>query len=1212
MLRLFIIYLVICLSAIRGYGQGYLQLVENKGQWDPQVLYKGDLTMGAFFLESDGYMMVLNNLQDQEAYTSYIHGELKTNNANKVSNSTQTIGRDIPDPRVKEVVHSHAYKMQFVGSNPHPTILPNNPESSFNNYFIGNDSHKWVSNAKVYQSVIYKDIYPHVDVRYYTDQGNLKYELIVYPGAHIQDIAMQFIGTDGLTLSTNGDMSIHTSVNTVVEKSPYTYQPTTSGRTTIPCRFVISNQTVRFDIKQYDPSNVLIIDPTLIFSTFSGSRETNWGYTSTYDAQGNFYLGGIVWGTGFPASTGAFQMAFQGGVYDMAIMKLSPNGQNRIYATYIGGTGSDQPHSFIVNNLNQLVIAGRSSSNDYPTTMPNYGSCAPSAYHIVITVLNVTGTGLVASRKFGGSGDDGVNIADKSVAYTVINGIDYRSIRRNYGDDARSEVIIDASNNIYLASCTQSTDFPVTANAPQKNNGSSRGGGQRNQDGVLIKCDPNLNILCSTYFGGSGDDACFVIALNPTDNDIYVGGATASSDLPGDKNNTVGNTFHGGVCDGFVAIFSNDGSVLKKVAYIGTANGGASILYGLKFDKFGFPYICGTTTQTFPVINAPFSQPGGKQFIAKLAPDLSMYEYSTVFGTNAIYPNISITAFSVDRCSNVYVAGWGGKAAENYPNSNTLGLSITPNAIQKVTDGNSFYMFVLEVNAKSQLFGSFYGQLGGNYANHVDGGTSRFDPQGIVYQAICGNCGGGTVFPTTPGAWSTQNGTGGYGCNMVGVKIDMDFSGIRSLITPYINGVQGDTSGCVPLTVLFKDAIGTGTEYHWQYNDGTPDDITTAPYTTHVFDQLGIYRVRLVSINPSACNYSDTSYVNIRARNDKAPIGFSIQRLPPCSGFNYQFVNSSTAPSGKPFSSNSFIWNFGDASTIMSSNEIVSHSYPSSGTYYVKLLLYDTSYCNSPDSIIQQLSIANRAQAIFALGSGTCINQPVIFLNQSIGATQYQWDFGDGTTSTGFEPTHTYTQDGMFIVQLVAADPTCNFSDTMKLNITIGSPPTSNFSFAPDPLPINITPSFINQSSMDANKFIWYWGQNDSTITLSRDPLPHEYLESGIYNVCLKAFNNYCDATYCTPIKISVKPLVDVASAFAPLASINNKVYVRGAGIESMIWRIYNRQGQLVHLSTNKNDGWDGRVNGVLQPLDVYAYTLEVVFSNGNKYTKTGDITLLK
>jgi hypothetical protein len=258
--------------------------------------------------------------------------------------------------------------------------------------------------------------------------------------------------------------------------------------------------------------------------------------------------------------------------------------------------------------------------------------------------------------------------------------------------------------------------------------------------------------LFSTYLGGNKDDAAFVLSLNPLNNDIYVAGATASTNFPGAAGaGRLYTGYQGGAVDGFVAQLTNTGSLVKST-YVGTA--GHDVIFGVQFDKMGFPYIMGTTSSVFPIINAAFkSQPSGKQFISKLQPDLSGYVYSTNFGTVNSTPNISPTAFLVDRCENVYVSGWGGNTNRGtndvpgyQPFSTTSGLSVTPNAIQSTTDGGDFYFFVLEKNATSQLYGSFFGQNGGQYGEHVDGGTSRFDANGVIYQSLCANCGGGAIF----------------------------------------------------------------------------------------------------------------------------------------------------------------------------------------------------------------------------------------------------------------------------------------------------------------------------------------------------------------------------------------------------------------------------------------------------------------------------------
>jgi hypothetical protein len=248
--------------------------------------------------------------------------------------------------------------------------------------------------------------------------------------------------------------------------------------------------------------------------------------------------------------------------------------------------------------------------------------------------------------------------------------------------------------------------------------------------------------------------------------------------------------YQNGVTDGFITQIKNDGSAIVRTTFQGTP--GNDMVYGIQFDKNGFPYIMGTTTGNWPVL-APgpgpiFSNPNSKQFISKLQPNLSAYVYSTTFGTPAAVPNLSPVAFLVDRCENVYVSGWGGgiNSERGYPTAGTAGLpEVTPLTAIPAADGQDFYFFVLEKNAQSQLFGSHFGQ-NGSLGDHVDGGTSRFDANGVIYQAFC-SCGTpsnpSNRFPTTGGVWSGINRTpNGDGCNLAAAKIEMNFAGIGASV----------------------------------------------------------------------------------------------------------------------------------------------------------------------------------------------------------------------------------------------------------------------------------------------------------------------------------------------------------------------------------------------------------------------------------------------
>lgn len=1182
----------IIFSLLPYFSQAQMEFVENKGQWHDNVLFKGDFNAGAFFLENNGFTVVMHDAQDLERLSATVHGHAESGSA-KPGTSQDTI------------LNSFAYKMKFLGANGKLRPRPDKALPTHQNYFLGNDPARWAGDCKVYTAVTYADVYPNIDVRYYSDAGRLKYDFIVHPGGNPEYIAMRYDGPKELLIK-DRKLIIKTPVGDVQELSPYSYQTLSTGKTTVDCKYVVKGNVVTFKVAGYNPKETLVIDPSIIFSTFTGSTTDNWGYTATPGPDGSFYAGGISFGTGYKVSPGAFQTTFSGGSdieqiggYDIAIFKFSPNGSNRLYATYLGGNGLEQPHSMVVDNAGNLIVAGRTTSTDYPTRAFAGNPGPGGGYDIIITKFNATGTALLGSVKVGGRGADGVNIRSKyprEVPASV-------SLRRNYGDDARSEVLLDGAGNISLVSCTSSTDFPVL-NPVQATLGGA-------QDGVIMKFNGNLSVqLFSTYFGGSGDDACFVQNTNPLTGDLYVAGATTSSNLPGSTAGVMQPAFAGGLADGFITQLRGDGSAIIRTTYQGTA--GIDLVYGLKFDRAGFPYIMGTTTGAWPVVNARFSQANSKQFIAKLRPDLSAYVYSTVFGTNSTVPNISPIAFLVDRCENVYVSGWGGgiNVDQQYTTGTTAGLSeVNPLPGIPAADGKDFYFFVLERDANSQLFGSHFGQNGG-LGDHVDGGTSRFDDNGVIYQAICANCSRGAVFPTTPGSWSPTNGS--MACNQAAIKIEMNFAGVGAGVQASIAGVANDTAGCVPLTVDFRDTILKGKKYIWNFGDGSPIVNTTTATISHTFNNVGLYTVSLIAEDSTTCNVRDTAYVSIRVGNNKANLGFVSAKLPPCQSLAVQYTNTSTVVSGS-FGPRSFVWDYGDGSPKVTTGfGPRTHTYAAPGTYNVTLTLYDPAFCNSPDTVMQQIRLNPLVKAQFETAPRGCVPYTAVFNNSSLAGTDFIWDFGDGTTSTAISPTHTYNNIGTFRVRLIAIDTSsCNKVDTSAIfAITVVPNPTAAFTWGPNP-PRENTPVTFSNSSSGAASYVWEFG--DGTSSTITNPV-HQYDATGTYNATLIAINNDgCADTASLDVNVIVVPGLAVPNAFTPTQAGRNAVIkVEGFGIGKMMWRIYNRWGQLVFESTSKDLGWDGMFKGKLQAMDVYAYTLDVEFTNGEKVRQTGDITLFR
>lgn len=1180
-----------------------MEFIENKGQWHNDVKFKSEFKTGAFFLEDKGFTVLMHNVEDLKALAEATHGHAED------GRTTKQVG---PNGEIK--MRSFAYKVRFIGSNINAKQIPDKPVDSYNNYFVGNDQSKWASDCRLFQAVTYQDIYPNIDLRYYSaTDGKLKYDFIVKPGGNPGFIAMEYIGPSSIK-EHEKELLIETPVGNVRELYPYTYQSGSGKNEFVENKYVVKGNTVTFKVGKYDPSQTLIIDPSIIFSSFTGSSADNWGYTATPGPDGTLFAGGIVFGSGYPTSPGPYDGTFNGGSdeeginpigYDIGIFKFSSNGSSRLYATYIGGSHNEQPHSLIADPQGNLIIAGRSKSSNYPTTRATIGS--GGGHDIVITKLSAAGNSLIGSVRIGGSGDDGVNIRPK---YPSLTGGGATSLRRNYGDDARSEVMLDAAGNIYLASCTQSSGTGSGAFPTQAAVQSTFGGGQ--QDGVILKFNSNLgSMLFSTFFGGSGDDACFVLNLNPTTNDLYVAGATASSNLPGDRTGTIGGSFAGGVADGFVTQMRNDGSAIIKTTYLGT--GAIDLVYGLKFDRKGFPYVMGTTTGAWPVINATFSNAGSKQFIAKLQPNLSAYIYSTVFGTASSQPNISPIAFLVDRCENVYVSGWGGgiNVDQGYTTGNTFGLpEVNPLPGIPAADGRDLYFFVLERNATSQLFGSHFGQNGG-LGDHVDGGTSRFDDNGVIYQAICANCNGTSNFPTTPGAWATRNGSGN--CNQAVVKIEMNFAGVGAAVQASIEGVKNDTTGCIPLTVNFSDTLRKGKTFYWNFGDGSPTVITTVPSASYTYTAVGTYQVMLIAEDSSTCNIRDTAYVTITAGNNKANLDFTFAKIPPCESLTMQFTNTSTAPSGS-FGPRSFVWDYGDGTPPDTAGLTPPrlHTYTSSGNYLVKLSLIDPAFCNSPDDTVKVVRLNSLVVAQFETDSLGCAPYSAKFTNTSLAGTDFLWEFGDGNTSTEVHPTHIYTTPGIYNARLIATDTsTCNRVDTSDyFTIRVEAKPTAFFSWSPNP-PIENTPVQFTNQSTGAIRYLWNFGDGESS-TLT-DP-SHQYQVTDTFRAELIAYTAAgCTDTFALDVSVIVIPLLDVPNAFTPTrGGVNAVIRVAGFGIGKMQWRIYNRQGLMVYQTNSSKEGWNGTYKGKLQPMDVYAYTLDVEFTDGKKLRKTGDITLLR
>ncbi len=201
----------------------------------------GDVGGGSFFLENKGFTVLLESQEDLKKLRDVVHGSSAgnagagssgnggggaNNGSNTTSNNSRIINNGIttpPNSTQLPAVRSHVYRVNFEGASDDVQIIPEKVQDSYNNYIIGNDSTKWASNCKIYKGVTYHNMYPGIDVRYYSENGSLKYDIVVSPGANPNNIIMKYDGPRQ-TVVKNNQLYVKTSVGDVKELEPYSYQ----------------------------------------------------------------------------------------------------------------------------------------------------------------------------------------------------------------------------------------------------------------------------------------------------------------------------------------------------------------------------------------------------------------------------------------------------------------------------------------------------------------------------------------------------------------------------------------------------------------------------------------------------------------------------------------------------------------------------------------------------------------------------------------------------------------------------------------------------------------------------------------------------------------------------------------------------------------------------------------------------------------------------
>ena len=236
------------------------------------------------------------------------------------------------------------------------------------NYFTGKDPNNWKTNIPTYGAILYKGIYPGIDMKVYGTNNQLEYDLIVAPGADPNKIRLSYTGAKNLYHQRGRPLHYpQRRLHPPEEARPLSdHQKHTQRHRR---KFVLADATTyRFEVGPYDKKHPLVIDPVLAYSTYLGGSGNDIAYAIAADSSGNAYVTGYTTSTNFPTQspTGGPM----GRIYDAFVTKINTSGNALVYSTYLGGSGDDIAYAIAVDSSGNAYVAGSTYSSNFPTYSP--------------------------------------------------------------------------------------------------------------------------------------------------------------------------------------------------------------------------------------------------------------------------------------------------------------------------------------------------------------------------------------------------------------------------------------------------------------------------------------------------------------------------------------------------------------------------------------------------------------------------------------------------------------------------------------------------------------------------------------------------------------------------------------------------------------------------------------------------------------------------
>ncbi len=678
-------------AARETYGKLPLSFEANRGQTEPSAQFLARGAGYSLFLTGNEAVFVMSR-RDKQAPSSL--EPAKHRETQEATNSAL--------PRT--TTRTALLRMNLVGTNSILAAEGLEEQAGKANYFIGNDSTKWQVNIPTFSRVQYKNVYSGIDLTYYGNQRQLEYDFIVAPNADYKQIELNFKGAKKVEIErASGDLLLRTRFGVMREHQPKVYQEIDGARQEIAGRYVMRGHgRIGFEVGEYDTALPLVIDPTIVYSTFIGGSTEDRGNAIAVDSTGNTYIIGTTLSPDFPTTVGAFDRTShnqqQAHVF---VTKLNASGSALIYSTFIGGSGGEAGNGIAIDSTGNAYLTGATASLDFPTTPGAFNrtchGCGATG-DVFVTKLNASGSALIYSTLIGGGGNDnGTAIAIDSTGNAYVTGVAggqapiypttagafqttyggglldvfvtklnasgsaliYSTLISGGGTDSANGIAIDSTGNAYVTGQTggSAPPYPTTPGAFQTTNrGANVFVTKLNADGSAL--------IYSTFIGGSGLDFGNGIAIDPTGN-AYLTGSTSSVDFPttpGAFQTT--NNSNSGNNDVFVTKLNAGGSALIYSTYIGGVLG--DLGNGIAIDSTGNAYVTGSTSSpAYPTTAGAFqtTRSGSSDvFFTKLNASGSALIYSTyIGGTN---DDVG-TAIAIDSNGNAYLTGF--TLSTNYP-----------------------------------------------------------------------------------------------------------------------------------------------------------------------------------------------------------------------------------------------------------------------------------------------------------------------------------------------------------------------------------------------------------------------------------------------------------------------------------------------------------------------------------------------------------------